>query len=529
LTKRAGPIVQELEAKYLLAAGMHPDRVLRRLEQSLSWAGFRVQPRGGQRQVDVYFDTADWQLQRSGWSYRRRTTGEKAGLALKALNRARSGVFDREEIEQTLWQAVPDPARPPIGPVQERLRVLLRPSDTVAPLFEIINRRVVFHLSHPDFPRSLIELAFDRAEVQAEEPLAFSELEFELKRGPHELLANLLAITELEGSLVRARLSKYERGLIAAGCQLARRKPPSLNHIGPDTPWIDLAIAHLKGPLYDIKLYEPYAWESVHIEGVHQMRVATRRARAALRTFIDVLPDAEARSLEDDIRWLTAVLGPVRDLDVHLEHLASYRKLLPDTARGTLDRYQQHLLRDRRRVHGRLLDALGSPDYTGLIADYGELLSAAADAGVASRGLRIGDVAFEAVKPLLKKVRRRGRRIDEDSPPEALHRLRIDVKRLRYQLEFLLPAYPELLTEPVKRLRKLQNVLGDHQDAMVAQTHLQSYRTAQGAGKGDRKIFKDLIRGEKRLAGEHRSKFAKAWKRFEAAADGLPKALKPAG
>ena len=518
--------MQELEAKYLLAAGMPPDRVLRRLEQSLSWAGFRVQPRGGKRQLDVYFDTADWQLQRAGWSYRLRTVGEKSTLALKALNRARSGVFDREQIEQTLWQDAEDLTRPPIGPVQERLRGLLRPSDTVAPLFEIMNRRVVFNLSHPDFPRSLIELAFDRATVQVDEPLAFTELEFELKRGPHELLAGLLAITELEASLVRARLSKYERGLIAAGCELARRKPPSLDHIDPDTPWIDLAIAYLKGPLYDIKLYEPYAWESVHIEGVHQMRVATRRARAALRTFIDVLPETEAEALQKDIRWLTGVLGPVRDLDVHLEHLAGYRRELPDDAHGALERYQQYLLRERRRVHGRLLDALASPEYTRLIADYGELLSAATDAGIARRGLRIGDVAFDTVKPLLRKVRRRGRRIDDRSPPEALHRLRIDVKRLRYQLEFLLPAYPELLAGPVKRLRKLQNVLGDHQDATVARDHLESYRAAQDIRKYDRKAFKTLILLEKDLAQERRGEFARAWKRFESATAGLPKALK---
>ncbi len=523
--------MQELEAKYLLAAGTSPDRVLRRLQESLSWAGFRIQPKGGLTQSDIYYDTAEFQLQKSGWSYRLRTSGDKAKLAMKELNRARSGVFDREEIEQTLWGAPEDLARPPIGPVQERLRGLLRPSDAIHPLFEVTNRRVVFQLHHPDYPRSLIEMAFDRARVEpgteSDAPLPFTELEFELKRGPHELLANLLAITALEGSLIRARLSKYERGLIAAGGQLERRRPPSLSHIEPGTPWIDLAISHLRARLYDLKVYEPYAWESLHIEGVHQMRVATRRARTALTTFINVLPEQEANALINDIKWLTGALGPVRDLDVHLEHLAAYREQLPAKAENALDRYEQYLLRSRRQAHGVLLSALASRDYSTLISDYGELLSAATEAGVSQRHLHVGDLAWQQVKTPMKKVRKQGRAIDKRSPPQALHRLRIDVKRLRYQLEYLLPAYPDLLAAPAKQLRKLQDLLGDYQDTFVAEAHLHEYRDQQDVGKRDRKVFKTLMRMEAEK-GEHRRKaFDKAWRRFEVASYGLPKRLKP--
>ncbi len=523
--------MQELEAKYLLAAGTSPDRVLRRLQESLSWAGFRVQPKGGRTQSDIYHDTAEYQLQKSGWSYRLRTSGDKSRLALKELNRARSGVFDREEIEQTLWGQPENLARPPIGPVQERLRGLLRPSDAMHPLFEVSNRRVVFQLHHPDYPRSLIEMAFDRARVEGrtetDAPLPFTELEFELKRGPHELLANLLAITELEGSLIRARLSKYERGLIAAGCQLERRPPSSLSHIEPTTPWIDLAISHLRARLYDLKLYEPYAWESLHIEGVHQMRVATRRARTALNTFIDVLPEVEANALTEDIKWLTRALGPVRDLDVHLEHLADYRDQLPTENWIALERYEQYLLRSRRRAHGVLIDALGSRDYAKLISDYGELLSAATEAGVSQRHLRVGDLAWQQVRSPLKKVRKQGRAINKRSQPTALHRLRIDVKRLRYQMEYLLPAYPKLLAAPAKRLRQLQDLLGDYQDTFVAQDHLREYRNQQDVSKRDRKVFKKLMRMEAEKGENKRKAFDKAWRRFEVASYGLPKRLRP--
>jgi len=324
--------VQELEAKFLTASGSEPEDVIRRLQESLAWAGFRIQPKSRRAVIDTYFDTPDQSLRAAGWSYRERRDPEGRRAALKEINRARGAVFDRDEIEQTVPNGA-DLRRLEPGPVRDRLSNLLHPDATIAPLFTIHNRRAAYRLSHPDHPRGLVEMAFDQARVDTPQPLDFSELELELKSGPHELLASALAAAELEPELLEARLSKFERGLIAAACDLAARRSPQPRHLNTESRWLDLGVMQLKAQLIALRAYEPHAWEGVHPEGVHLMRVATRRARAALDAFANALPEREREQLAADLRWLTKVLGRVRDLDVQLEQLHGYRAELEGLAR----------------------------------------------------------------------------------------------------------------------------------------------------------------------------------------------------
>jgi len=511
--------VQELEAKFLTASGSEPEDVIRRLQESLAWAGFRIQPQGRRAVTDTYFDTPDQVLRAAGWSYRERRDAEGRRVALKEINRARGAVFDRDEIEQTVPNGA-DLRRLEPGPVRDRLSNLLHPDASIAPLFTIRNRRAAYRLSHPDHPRGLVEMAFDQARVDTPQPLDFSELELELKSGPHELLASALAAAELEPELLEARLSKFERGLIAAACDLTARPALRPRHLNTDSRWLDLGVIQLKAQLVALRAYEPHAWEGVHPEGVHLMRVATRRARAALDTFGNALPGREREQLAVDLRWLTGVLGRVRDLDVQLEHLDGYRAALEPYRRASLDAYRRHLESLRRLAHAELVDALDAPAYQKLLIDYRALLKTASRPEHVS-ALRVCDVARTTVAPLLRRVLQRGRAIDADSKPSRLHKLRIDAKRLRYQLEALAPAYGETLAPVQRALKRLQDRLGQHQDAEVARAQLADYRRSRAAGKTERKTFKQLGRFEKARARRQRKRFPKRWTAFELAAEGL--------
>lgn len=512
--------MQELEAKYLVTAGGDGAHALRRLQQSLAWAGYRIQPSGRRRVVDTYLDTADQQLRHAGWSYRRRQQNGNVALALKELNRSRAAVFDREEIEQPLYGDDGDAAAPPPGAVRDRLTTLLQPDARLEPLFTLHNLRTRFLLTHPDHPRAAVELSYDRARLGASAPVAFIEIEFELTRGPHELLAGLLDLAALEPELVAARLSKYQRGLMAAGCPLERRRGPQARHLDTNSRWLDLAVAHLKSQFYQLKLYEPYAWEGVHSEGVHQMRVASRRTRAALGVFRDALPAAEAARLGDHLRGLHQRLGAVRDLDVHLAHLADYDQIIKPGERPALTGYHAHLVAQHRQARSRLLEALDDETYAALVAEFRQLLAAAGRPEHAVEA-KVAEAARQAVAPLLAEVRRRGRAIDAGSPARHLHRLRIRVKRLRYALEFVQDVYGPALTTALDSLRTLQDQLGLFQDAIVARSRLKAYRDAHELGKRQRKLLKRLIAFEKQRARQARRRVAKRWRRADAAVAGL--------
>jgi triphosphatase len=510
--------VHELEAKFLTTRGKPPKDVLRRLQQSLAWAGFRIQPNGRRAFTDRYFDTVDHQLRTAGWSYRERRDDQGRHIALKEITRARAAIFDREEVEQPL-QREEDLRRPSSGPVGDRLSNLLHPDAGIVPLFTVENRRASYRLSHPDHPRGLVEMAFDDARIYAHDSIEFKELAIELKNGPHELLATILATVELEPALIDARLSKYERGLITAGLPLARRALKSAA-LGRHSRWLDAAIEHLNAQLYQIKLYEPFAFEGVHVEGVHQMRVAVGRARAALRAFATVLPAEEANRLGPHLRWLAAALGKVRDLDVHLAHLAAYREGVEPSAQTSLDRYHEHLGQLHEAAHRDLAEALSGDEYLTLISSYRDLINAAVQPEQAS-SVRIEQVADSSVAPLLERVQRRGRSIEDSSPDKHLYRLRKDVKRLRYQLELLEGSYQRELEPMLGSLRVLHERLGLHQDASVARAHLARFRKLHALDQAERRVFKTLIKLEKSRARRHRQRFAADWQRFDEASAGL--------
>jgi CHAD domain-containing protein len=209
---------------------------------------------------------------------------------------------------------------------------------------------------------------------------------------------------------------------------------------------------------------------------------------------------------------------------VHLAHLAAYRRRIKPYQQATLTHYQQHLGKLHETAHRQLIGALSSDDYVGLVADFRELLAASVRPDQASP-LRVEEVAKQSVTPLLERVWRRGRDISDASPDKQLHRLRIDVKRLRYQLEFLQGAYGGELDAAVDQLKKLQERLGLLQDACVARAHLARFRKLHAVDQGERSLFKRLIRREKQRARHQRQRFPGDWQRFEESSAELPSRL----
>ncbi|MFB3104940.1 MAG: CYTH domain-containing protein, partial [Pseudomonadales bacterium] len=117
--------MDELEAKYLLTGGPNKrDKSLRRLLQELFWAGYAVVPKDTIRIRDIYFDTPDWHLQRAGWSLRSRSGEGCTVITSKQIGVSRTGMFERLEIEQSLFDGEWNINQLGAGDVTELLKTL---------------------------------------------------------------------------------------------------------------------------------------------------------------------------------------------------------------------------------------------------------------------------------------------------------------------------------------------------------------------------------------------------------------------
>ncbi len=202
-------------------------------------------------------------------------------------------------------------------------------------------------------------------------------------------------------------------------------------------------------------------------EGVHQARVATRRLRSDLRTFRPVLDARWSEPLRDELEWLGEALGRVRDADVLLGLLESKAADLPPdqepSARVLLGRLRDARARDR----DALLEAMGSARYASVI----DRLVDGAAAPVMRHPERttratkaVGRLAGRPWKQLRKKVRRLG-----EVPADAeLHEVRKQAKQARYAVEAVAPVAGRHAVPHARRIAAVQDVLGDHHDAVVA-------------------------------------------------------------
>jgi len=241
-------------------------------------------------------------------------------------------------------------------------------------------------------------------------------------------------------------------------------------------------------------------------EDVHQARVATRRLRSDLRTFAPLVDDAWAASLSEELRWLAAELGTVRDAEVLAERIHATASRLPTADVEAGRHVADQLVAGVAGARDGLLAALHEPRYVALLdrlveAAHSPVLSAEA-AGPARKVLP-GLVAIP-----WSRLWRDGRRLDVRSPDEELHALRIRAKRVRYAAEAVAPVMGPRATRFAAAVTNLQTVLGEHQDAVIAADWLHEHgpQTGQPFAAGQ------LWGLERAAAEEARQQWPAAWK-----------------
>jgi len=218
-------------------------------------------------------------------------------------------------------------------------------------------------------------------------------------------------------------------------------------------------------------------------EDVHQARVGTRRLRSHLGTFKSLLDERWVSGLRDELRWLGDVLGAVRDAEVLLERLEGKVARLAPVDGPAAEKLLDHLRADLDRRREQLVTAMRKDRYV-------SLLDRVVDAARRPRLLLRVDHDSDA-EVLRSLVRKRWSRleaaVDELGPdPEdaQLHEIRIDAKRARYAAEAVTSAFGKPARAFAKALTGLQDVLGEHQDAVIAAEWLRANAASRADAMG---------------------------------------------
>jgi triphosphatase len=451
-------------------------------------AGLGVVPGATKRLVDVYVDTDDWRVGRAGYVLRVRRRAGRVETTLKDLASATKGLRRRLEVTQPL-PASGLAGLDRTGEVGWRVGALagVRPLKQV---LEVRTRRRPFDLTiHGE---TVAELALDDTVIaigRERRRLRLTRVEVEVQPAWVEAMQPFVERLRRECGLQPATLSKFEAGLMAAGLSI-----PGLPDLGPTgvTPSAtlgELAFRVLRKDAAAMLAQEAGTRLGEDIEALHQMRVATRRMRAGLDMFADVLP-VRAGRLRAELGWLAGVLGEVRDLDIQLGRFDDWTEEMPGDHREALDELADLLTGHREEARRVQLEALDSRRYERLVSGLVAML----EQGPSRRSSACRAPAVVAMPELiLERHRAAGkaaRRAKRTGVPSDYHRLRIRCKRLRYSLEFASGLYDGELKGFVRHMTQLQDVLGSMQDAEVASGRLQALAlTEEGASLSRATIF----------------------------------------
>ena len=303
----------------------------------------------------------------------------------------------------------------------------------------------------------------------------------------------------------------------------------SVPSLGPQDPFILFAYTVLAREAHTLAAHRPDGDTAPTPEDIHQLRVAARRLRVALRLFGRLLPSRSAARLGAELRWFASSLGDVRDLDVYTESFKTYlQTLLPEQRRG-LSGYELYLRRERTEARQRATEAFASPRSAALFVDLERLIAAGPSAGALRRwrSLTVRDAARRGIRRSVARVRRLGEQLDGRARPAALHELRIKTKRLRYELEFFAEIYPQL-KQTAKACKTLQDLLGTHQDAYTANARLRRYAALlrkQGVDGALPPALEELRLSQFALARGVRQAFREQWPAFAATIDAARRAV----
>jgi CHAD domain-containing protein len=446
----------------------------------------------------VYYDTPDLRLARWGVTVRHRS-GDGSGWTVKLPEGDEGPALVRREL------AFDGEA----GAMPADVTSLVLAYARSTPLEAVARIRTVrTGVDLVDHEGAVVaEVVDDEVSVLDGAPVGtrFREVEVELgERPPPGLLDAVVARLRAAGAGEPDPTPKVVRALGAPAIGPPEVAPVVL---GKKLAAAELVRHAVSGAVDRILRHDPGVRIGDDPEDVHQARVGTRRLRSDLRTFAPLLDEGWVTSIRVELRWLAAALGAVRDADVLLERLRRQAATLPEPDTAGMAPLFRRLAKERDDARAALLAVLHGDRYVALL----DRLVAGAAEPPCRRAAEAP--ASDAVPPLVaapwRKLRKAVEALPDEPAPEELHRVRILAKRARYAAEAAAPVAGKKATAFAAALAGLQTVLGDHQDAMVAEAWLRA--AAEGADPAVSLAAGELIAIQLADAAACRSQWRRAW------------------
>ena len=439
--------------------------------------------------TSIYHDTDDLRLAKAGITLRLRLSGSDAAWQLKLPRDAA-----RAELE---W---PAPSRRVPGEVKALLVAHTRGRPLVAVATLRTERSgVVVTAGGVD----IAEVVDDRVDVLADGDAVvdrFEEIEVELVDGD------------------RDDLRRLERLLIEAGARVSDAPPKLFRALGGRPPsGVKVKVKGARRVLArglaeqyaELLAHDPGTRLGVNPEELHDHRSAVRRIRAQLRAGRPLLDRTWADGLRDALKRVGRTLAPARDLDVLIAQIEDDRTRLPERERRGAAGVVEALRARRVQAQAELLADIAEPWY---LSTLNRVEGAVADPRFAGSGsLRRG------VRHEHRRARKIVRKLPERPSDAQLHALRRTVRNGRYAAELAAAGGDRKAKRYAKRAKALQDVLGEHQDAVVATAMLNDVARdlSRPAARTACAALVEIQAGRRVAA---RDRVAEGWKRLEARA-----------
>ncbi|HEX2302757.1 MAG TPA: CYTH and CHAD domain-containing protein [Gaiella sp.] len=452
--------------------------------------GFVLPELGGEtlpmrRFTSTYHDTPDLALARHGVTLRHRVERGTGVWQLKLPSGAA-----RIELEQP-----GPPARPPLE-LSSLLVAFVRGRD-VAPVARLRTRRESLRIDGAEIVDDWVSVLEGQRVTRR-----FRELEVELVGGDERTLRKLAKALRRAGATPSDELRpKLYRALDLA-------VPPAAAVVPAGTaPAEALGIA-LGEQVRRLLLHDPGVRLGSDPEDLHQHRVATRRLRAFLRAGRPLLEPSWSESLRDELQWLGRALGPARDRDVMVERLREDVAALDDDAEALADLLAE-LEAEHAEARRAVVGALSSDRYLELL----ERLDHVSEPELSGADVPLADVW----RAEWRRARKTFAKLDDASADEELHAGRIRVKRARYAAELAEHELGKRSKDFVEAAKHLQDVLGEHQDATVAEARIRAWAADRAGGDAASR----LVEREHERKATQRDSWPSAWKALKKAAKPL--------
>jgi CHAD domain-containing protein len=443
----------------------------------------------------TYFDTPTAALARHRITLRRRTGSADEGWHLKTPQSA-SGSTDRLERRVALDQETNADAVP--KELVQAIRAYVR-DEPLSPVATIETQRVERSLYGADDELALVADDLVHSEHRTNGDVdrrVWREFEVELVHSSRKFLTACRAVFRDAGLEPSPFASKLHHAL-GEGTAPVRTRPQLDGTVGA------LARRHITEQVDELLARDREARED-ESDGVHKMRVATRRLRSALATYRPLFDRDRTDPIRDELKWLGGLLGTPRDLEVLRARIVSHaHQLPPELLIGpVILRVEVDLGNQHQDGYEKLVDALESPRYFRLLDALEALVDDPPFSARASRSA--SKEAKRVVRHASRKVRKAAKRVDQaesdQARSEALHEVRKKAKRARYAAESAEPVLGKKGGRLASRMEDLQELLGEVQDSVASRKVLRELGMTAHLDSENAFTFGLLYKGEETAA-----------------------------